>query len=551
MTKSSTPGRASALKGLIQSPALEFLLEAHNGLSARIVEEAGFKGIWASGLSIAASLGVRDANEASWTQVIEVAEFMADAVEIPILLDGDTGYGDFNSVRRLVRKLSQRRIAGVCLEDKCFPKQNSFIRGSRQPLASVEEFVGKIKAAKDAPADSDFCVVARVEALIAGWGHDEALLRANAYADAGADAILIHSARSEPGEILAFQREFQSRIPVIIVPTKYYTTPTEVFREAGVSMAIWANHMMRAALQSMQKLAARIHAEENLLSAEAQVAPMSEVFRLQGESELEEAEKRYLPGSKHQAKGVILAASRGHELGELTADRPKCMLPLGGRAVIKRIVETYRQAGIRDVAVVRGYCKQMVVLDGVEFFDNDAYATTQEVGSLLAARAALKGALVLSYGDVLFQRHVIDALCAVTDDFVIAVDPAWRLSKNVQGRPADLVQASRPSSRQSFLVKTTLLTFPTSSVEAAQRQATGPKIDGEWIGVMKTSATGTVRLLQTLDALAAKGVNVLQLRLPEVLAELIANGQEIRVIYNSGAWIDVDSVDDLYLDDDF
>src|ERR671936_2117274 len=124
--------KTTQLRTMLSSPTLEFLIEAHNGLSARIVEEAGFKGIWGSGLSISASLGVRDSNEASWTQVLEVIEFMSDATRIPILLDGDTGFGNFNSVRRLVRKLEQRGVAGVCIEDKLFPKTNSFLNGERQ-----------------------------------------------------------------------------------------------------------------------------------------------------------------------------------------------------------------------------------------------------------------------------------------------------------------------------------------------------------------------------------------------------------------------------------
>jgi phosphoenolpyruvate phosphomutase len=132
------------LRKMIYSKSPDFIMEAHNGLSAKIVEEAGFKGIWASGLSISASLGVRDNNEASWTQVLDVLEFMSDATSIPILLDGDTGYGNFNNARRLVKKLEQRNIAGVCIEDKLFPKTNSFINGESQPLADVEEFCGKI-----------------------------------------------------------------------------------------------------------------------------------------------------------------------------------------------------------------------------------------------------------------------------------------------------------------------------------------------------------------------------------------------------------------------
>src|SRR5690606_3578644 len=143
---------------------------------------------------------------------------------LPLLLDGDTGYGNFNNVRRLVRKLEQRHVAGVCLEDKLFPKTNSFIGGEKQQLAEVDEFCGKIRAAKDTQQDSHFCVVARTEAFIAGWGLQEALLRATAYADSGADAILVHSKRKDSEDILSFMKEWDNRAPVVIVPTKY---PTE------------------------------------------------------------------------------------------------------------------------------------------------------------------------------------------------------------------------------------------------------------------------------------------------------------------------------------
>ena len=293
--------KTTRLKQLIQSANLSFLMEAHNGLSAKIVEEAGFDGIWASGLSMAASLGVRDHNEASWTQVLEVVEFMSDATRVPILLDGDTGYGNFNSVRRLIRKLEQRGVAGVCLEDKLFPKTNSFLNGHAQPLADIGEFAGKIRAAKDAQADDDFMVVARVEALIAGWGVDEALARAEAYHEAGADAILMHSALANPSEILAFKAEWGDRLPVVIVPTKYYATPTDVFRQAGISVVIWANHLMRSALASMQETARMLFQQQSLVAVEGRVAPLAEVFRLQGEAELADAEKRYLP-AKHRSR---------------------------------------------------------------------------------------------------------------------------------------------------------------------------------------------------------------------------------------------------------
>ena len=287
--------KTTQFKSMLQSGQLEFLMEAHSGLSAKIAQEAGFRGIWGSGLSISASLGVRDNNEASWTQVLDVVEYMSDATTIPILLDADTGYGNFNNVRRLVRKLEQRDVGGMCIEDKLFPKTNSFINGEQQPLADVEEFVGKIQAAKDTQIDPDFCVVARVEALIAGWGLTEALRRAEAYWQAGADAILIHSKRSTPDEILAFAAEWQNRCPLVIVPTMYYATPTNVFADAGISLVIWANHLMRASITAMQQTASKIFADQSLRGVEPNVASVKEIFRLQNASELEAAEDRYLP----------------------------------------------------------------------------------------------------------------------------------------------------------------------------------------------------------------------------------------------------------------
>ena len=286
--------RTTRLKQLIARGELDFLMEAHDGLSARIAQEAGFSGLWASGLSIAAVLGFRDCNEATYTEVLQIVEYMADATDIPILMDGDSVFGNFNTVRRLVRKLESRGIAGVCLEDKRFPKTNSFVDRSQQ-LVDIDEFCGKIQAATDSQNDPDFVVVARCEAFISGLGLDEALRRSEAYRRAGADALLIHSAKPDAEEILTFMREWGSRLPVVIAPTKYCRTPTKAFRDAGISVAIWANHLMRSALSAMQRTARQLFAEESLVGIEPDIAPLSEVFRLQDEAELTEAEARYLP----------------------------------------------------------------------------------------------------------------------------------------------------------------------------------------------------------------------------------------------------------------
>jgi phosphoenolpyruvate phosphomutase len=291
-------------KEMLCRPGLEFLMEAHDGLSAKIAEEAGFAGVWASGLAISASMGVRDNNEASWTQVLDVLEFMSDATSVPILVDADTGYGNFNNVRRLVRKLEQRGIAAMCIEDKLFPKTNSFI-GEQQPLADAEEFASKIRAAKDTQSNPDFCVIARVEAFIAGWGIDEALRRAEAYHAAGADAILIHSKRSTAEEVLDFAARWDDRCPIVIVPTMYADTPTTDFEDAGISMVIWANHLLRASVRAMQETAALVNGARSVQELDGRLVPVAEIFRLQNASELAAAELRYLPTKNAPVPGLL------------------------------------------------------------------------------------------------------------------------------------------------------------------------------------------------------------------------------------------------------
>ncbi|MBX3186664.1 MAG: phosphoenolpyruvate mutase [Labilithrix sp.] len=532
MVQPLSPRKTSRLKGMLKGSGLSFLMEAHNGLSAKIAEEAGFEGIWGSGLSISAALGVRDNNEASWTQVLEVVEFMADATTVPILLDGDTGYGNFNSARRLVTKLEQRGVAGVCMEDKLFPKTNSFLRSTAQPLADVDEFAGKIRAAKEAQRDDDFVVVARVEALIAGHGMEEALRRGEAYRKAGADAILIHSKERHANEILQFKKEWGDRLPLVIVPTKYYTTPTDVFREAGFKIVIWANHLMRSALTAMQAAAKAIHANQTLVGVEEKVAPLAEVFRLQGENELEQAEKAYLPKGGPVARGIVLAAGRGDELGELVADRPKSMVPIAGKPILEHILDAYRSANVRELVVVRGFAKDAVNVQGATFVDNDAFATTGELASLAAAKSSLDGPCVVSYGDVLFKKYVLDELLETQGDFVVAVDSMPAEGK--KAGKADWAICSEPHSRKTLLANV-LLKDMASEASAS--------VSGEWTGLLKLSESGAKAVREILGTL--EGKELASASVPDLLRRLVREGREVRVVYTRGGWLDVDTLGDV------
>jgi phosphoenolpyruvate phosphomutase len=529
---------SSQFRKLLLSEQLEFVCEAHNGLSAKIVQEAGFRGIWASGLSISAQFGVRDNNEASWTQVLENLEFMSDATTIPILLDGDTGYGNFNNMQRLVRKLEQRKIAAVCIEDKLFPKTNSFIKGGGQPMADMHEFCGKIKAGKDAQTDPNFSIIARIEAFICGWGLTEALRRADAYRQAGADGILIHSALSVPDEILAFKQEWGNRCPVVIVPTKYYATPTDVFRQHGFSIVIWANHMLRSSVAAMQKTARTLKEDEHLLSIEDKVAPVSEIFRLQNAEELQDAEDRYLPKGAEGITAIVLAASRGKELGELTEQQPKTMVNIQGTPILSHIVDAYNAVGIKDIVVVRGYKKEAVNLPNLTYVDNNDFAETGELDSLLKAFRSRKGPAqdtIISYGDVLFNKYIPQSLCQETDDYMIFVDSNWQ-EQSSYARLGGFTECSIPNSRKAFNAKIYLKQLGNDIPKEA--------IHGIWMGFLKVSPSAAELINDIIVEILAKPSNC-KAGIPQLLQELLKRQYPIRVLYTAGHWLDINSLEDV------
>jgi phosphoenolpyruvate phosphomutase len=522
---------------MLNSSQTEFILEAHNGLSARIVEEAGFRGIWGSGLALSAQHAVRDNNELSWTQVVEQLEFMTDVTSIPILLDGDTGYGDFNNMRRLVRKLGQIGVAGVCIEDKLFPKTNSFIQGEAQPLENIQTFCGKIQAGKDSQADDDFCIVARVEAFIAGWGLDEALKRAEAYHAAGADAILIHSKHSQPDQVLGFAAEWANRCPLVIVPTKYYATPTEVFEQARISLVIWANHMIRACITAMQTTAANIYAMRSLVECEERIASVPEIFRLQGADELLVAEKRYARGGSHPVSAIVLAASRGQGMDDLTRDKPKVMLPVAGVPVLRRQIDKFKKQGVNDITVVAGYRFDAIDVQGAKILLNKNWETTGELASLACAMDSITTDTVIIYGDLLFRSYMLHNLLDWEAELLVAVDSS--LLSNVVGNTHDLAYCSAPDNRAMYQQKVTLDRVTT------EQEIEGRQPDGRWIGMLRVAGKGCEQLRFAVQELKQrKDFNTLGI--PDLLNRLIENGHPPQVQYVNGHWMDINNLGDLY-----
>lgn len=257
---------------------------ARDALDARLIEQAGFDFVWASSFCISAAHCVRDASILSMTQFLDAARSMNDATSIPVLFDADTGYGGREHVAYATRLIAKAGLAGLCIEDKRFPKQTSLLPGASHQLVGATEFADKVRAAVDARDSSDFVVMARTEALIAGLGQTEALDRAYAYEAAGADALLIHSKRDTPDEVLSFIEAWRGRIPLALVPTSYPTLTEARVRELGkVSFLIYGNHSVRAAIQGTQSALAEIRRAGGAHTADSLMVPLSTVFALQGE----------------------------------------------------------------------------------------------------------------------------------------------------------------------------------------------------------------------------------------------------------------------------
>ena len=264
---------------------------AFDAMSAKLVEINGFDAVWAGSFAISATHAVPDASIMTMTEFLQVAKNMADSCEIPIIADCDTGFGGPSNVAHLVTQYENAGIAGISIEDKIFPKQNSLLKNGKQELLSEKDFVAKIIAAKEAKNDEYFFVIARTEGLIAEMGVDEGIKRANAYEKAGADAILIHSKKNTPDEIFEFCDLWKGKIPLVVVPTSYGSVKINDLISHDIKIVIYANQSLRIAHKSMSKLLNKLKNAQSLDDVKEEMSSMEEIFELQKMFDINSQEK--------------------------------------------------------------------------------------------------------------------------------------------------------------------------------------------------------------------------------------------------------------------
>ena len=254
---------------------------AFDAMSAKLVENNGFDAIWAGSFAISATHALPDASIMTMTEFLAVASNMVESCKIPVIADCDTGFGGPSNITHMIKKYENAGIAAISIEDKIFPKQNSLLENGRQELISEKEFVAKIIAAREAKQNKEFMIIARTEALIAGMGMNEALKRAHAYEDAGADAILIHSKKDTPNEIFEFSDMWNGNIPLVVVPTSYPSVNLDELISHKIRMVIYANQSLRVAHAAMSRVLQEINKTKSLTEVKEKMSTMEQIFELQ------------------------------------------------------------------------------------------------------------------------------------------------------------------------------------------------------------------------------------------------------------------------------
>jgi phosphoenolpyruvate phosphomutase len=271
--------RHPAFRSLVERGEIVRLAGAHDALGAVLAQEAGFDAVWASSLEVSAARCLPDASLLTMTEYLDSAANMQKALSIPVVADCDTGYGNNLNVAHMVHEYEAAGITAVAIEDKMFPKMNSFAAHDHSLLAT-EVFASKISTAKNESSE-EFFVIARTEALINGMSVEEALDRCHAYGDAGADAVLIHSKSKNRDQVMEFLRGWNSRLPVVIVPTTYPDWHVDAAARDGVSVIIYANQGLRATVSSLRETFRSIRQNGDSTALEDSIAPVSDIFGLQ------------------------------------------------------------------------------------------------------------------------------------------------------------------------------------------------------------------------------------------------------------------------------
>lgn len=546
---------AMKLRALLKRPGAVKAVGAHDALSARLIERAGFDAVWAGGFAISASLKcIPDASFIDSSEQLAVERNIAEAVSIPLIADCDTGYGNALNVMRTVNDRERAGVAAICIEDNVYPKRCSFYAGVRRELIPIEEHCSKIRAAKAAQIFPEFMIIARTEALIAGWGQEEALKRAEAYADAGADAVLIHSKSKKFDELRAVYKAWSGRAPLVVVPTIFDQTTVAELEEAGAKIIIYANQPVRAAIRAMRDTLEIIKKDTRPGAANDRIVTLQEVYDIVGVPQMEQDEKQFLPVGSEKITAIIAAAGFEKQLLPLIEDKPKCLLDIKGKTILDRQVGALNACDIKEIALIRGYKKEAIALPNIRYYDNDRFEETGELFSLFCAENELKGRTIVLYGDIIFDTAILEKLLKSPADISLVVDLAWLDQEQRSAQPThlnpDLVSLAE-SPGANYLSRFVMPEGEHRVVKIG-RHLPREQAHGEFIGMAMFSEKGTQALRECYRASQEKykstgfheSASLTTAPFTDMLQELIDQGHTVQAVPIFKGWMEVDSFEE-------
>ncbi len=556
--------RRGALLRALEERGFLRLVEAHNGLSALIAEQAyvqangervEYDGIWGSGLTDSAARGLPDVELLGPEDRLRTLREIVRVTEKPIVVDGDTG-GPIPQFEYFVRDLERLGVSAVVIEDKAFPKRNSLDPSARQTLSDPKEFAQKIRKGKEACVSDDFLIVARLESLITGLGLEDALKRAERYVEADVDGIMIHSKKERPDDILAFAHAYEdlcqhvSRRPFLVcVPTTYNLISDRELAEHGFNVIIHANHLLRSAHRAMDRVARTILTYDRSFEAEPFCSPVADLFALVGFDRVK-AQDREL--SLLQRLAVVIPAA-GRD--PIFPDLPKPLISVAGRPLLTHQLEAIRQAGLNRVVVVRGKeserLEEAFEEEHLTFCENPAQETTHSLRSLLAAEAHMKDGFFLVYSDILFEPQHLTRLLQAGKDIVLLVDSSYRYHKHEVDKKLDLVAGSEPGRPPA---RRRLHPGGIRELAAIGKEVDPSRADYEFVGIAYFSPEGARILRQVyrdcsriVDGFFHEAPSFAMAGVTDLLQEIMDRGFTVHGLEVFKGWIEIHSPEDIQL----
>ena len=542
--------RLGSLKNTLNKTGFIRAIEAHSGLSGLIVESSGFDAIWESSLTDSASKGLPDASIVGNEGRLHTINEILNVTTKPMIVDGDTG-GDSDNFRFLVKRLERLGVSAVIIEDKVFPKRNSFGGTDASSMEDPELFSKKIVAGRNARARDDFLIIARLESLVAGIGMNDTVLRAEKYMRAGADGIMIHSKLKNPEEIITFSKKFKvlceklNKRPFLIsVPTTYNSIKDSELKDLGFNIVIHANHLLRASFEAMSETASKIIDSDRSKEVDDQIVSVKKVFSIVGYDKIVERESE--KNDLDDLNVIIPSAGDSKEFDNTS----KSFLQINDFPLIQHQIESIHKAGLDKIVVITPQNNndfKIFEKNGVNLCKTNSSKSNQLFKSLLSARESMENGFLIIFGDIIFNEELLISLINSDKDIVLGIDNSYKFHKHNQDKKLDLIITEESS-------ETKFRSLNTNSLERITNIGKSISIneaDGEFIGMGYFSKSAAQKLLKIVDELNESSNKFHEAKsfetadLTDVIQELIDRGNEVFARRTYKGWIEIHSMDDV------